>query len=149
MKKFLAVLLVISMVFCFAACGGGSSNEGGSEEAGDTVYQVGMVCIGDDNAAYDRNFYMAADEAQKILADKGINIEWTKTYNHPEGDPVAVDCEELAGAGCIAVFCNSYGMEPAMLTVAGDYPDTVFVGMTNEGSWKDDLANTVNAFPSI
>ena len=36
-----------------------------------------------------------------------------------------------------------------MLTVAGDYPDTVFVGMTNEGSWKDDLANTVNAFPSI
>ena len=90
MKKFLAVLLVISMVFCFAACGGGSSNEGGSEEAGDTVYQVGMVCIGDDNAAYDRNFYMAADEAQKILADKGINIEWTKTYNHPEGDPVAV-----------------------------------------------------------
>ena len=149
MKKFLAVLLVISMVFCFAACGGGSSNEGGSEEAGDTVYQVGMVCIGDDNAAYDRNFYMAADEAQKILADKGINIEWTKTYNHPEGDPVAVDCEELAGAGCIAVFCNSYSMEPAMLTVAGDYPDTVFVGMTNEGSWKDDLANTVNAFPSI
>ena len=149
MKEFLAVLLVISMVFCFAACGGGSSNEGGSEEAGDTVYQVGMVCIGDDNAAYDRNFYMAADEAQKILADKGINIEWTKTYNHPEGDPVAVDCEELAGAGCIAVFCNSYGMEPAMLTVAGDYPDTVFVGMTNEGSWKDDLANTVNAFPSI
>lgn len=149
MKKFLAILLVISMVFCFAACGGGSSNEGGSEEAGDTVYQVGMVCIGDDNAAYDRNFYMAADEAQKILADKGINIEWTKTYNHPEGDPVAVDCEELAGAGCIAVFCNSYGMEPAMLTVAGDYPDTVFVGMTNEGSWKDDLANTVNAFPSI
>ena len=95
MKKFLAVLLVISMVFCFAACGGGSSNEGGSEEAGDTVYQVGMVCIGDDNAAYDRNFYMAADEAQKILADKGINIEWTKTYNHPEGDPVAVECSPL------------------------------------------------------
>ena len=149
MKKFLSVLMVISMVFCFAACGGGSSNEGGNEEAGDTVYQVGMVCIGDDNAAYDRNFYMAADEAQKVLADKGINIEWTKTYNHPEGDPVAVDCEELAGAGCIAVFCNSYGMEPAMLTVAGDYPDTVFVGMTNEGSWKDDLANTVNAFTSI
>ena len=148
MKKFLAILLVISMVFCFAACGG-DSNSGEDEPAQDTVYQVGMVCIGDDNAAYDRNFYMAADEAQKILADKGINIEWTKTYNHPEGDPVAVDCEELAGAGCIAVFCNSYGMEPAMLTVAGDYPDTVFVGMTNEGSWKDELPNTVNAFPSI
>lgn len=148
MKKFLAVLLILAMVFTFAACGG-DTNSGEDEPAADTVYKVGMVCIGDDNAAYDRNFYMAADEAKAQLADKGINIEWTYTYNHPEGDPVAVDCEELAGDGCIAVFCNSYGMEPAMLTVAGDYPDTVFVGMTNEGSWKDSLDNTVNAFPSI
>ena len=149
MKKFLAVLLIFAMVFCFAACGGGDTNSGEDEPAGDTTYKVGMVCIGDDNAAYDRNFYMAADEAQKQLADKGINIEWVKTYNHPEGDPVAEDCDELASSGCIAVFCNSYGMEPAMLKVAPDYPDTVFVGMTNEGSWKDDLPNTVNAFPSI
>ena len=149
MKKFLAVLLIFTMVFCFAACGGGESSGDEGGEAADTVYKVGMVCIGDDNAAYDRNFYMAADAAKAQLADKGINIEWTYTYNHPEGDPVATDCEELAGAGCIAVFLNSYGMEPAMLTVAPDYPDTVFVGMTNEGSWKDDLPNTVNAFPSI
>ena len=148
MKKFFAVLLILAMVFTFAACGG-DTNSGEDEPAADTVYKVGMVCIGDDNAAYDRNFYMAADEAKAQLADKGINIEWTYTYNHPEGDPVAVDCEELAGDGCIAVFCNSYGMEPAMLTVAGDYPDTVFVGMTNEGSCKDSLDNTVNAFPSI
>ncbi len=150
MKKFLAVLLIFAMVFTFAACGGGDTNEGGGDEqAADTTYKVGMVCIGDDNAAYDRNFYMAADAAKERLAGEGINVEWVYTYNHPEGDPVATDCEELAGAGCIAVFCNSYGMEPAMLTVAPDYPDTVFVGMTNEGSWKDDLPNTVNAFPSI
>ena len=152
MKKFLAILLVIAMVFSFAACGGDTAettDNGGDGEAADTVYKVGMVCIGDDNAAYDRNFYMAADAAKERLAAEGINIEWTYTYNHPEGDPVAEDCEELAGSGCIAVFLNSYGMEPAMLTVAPDYPDTVFVGMTNEGSWKDDLPNTVNAFPSI
>ncbi|MCR4708734.1 MAG: BMP family ABC transporter substrate-binding protein [Clostridiales bacterium] len=150
MKKFLAVLLIFAMVFTFAACGGGDTNEGGGDEqAADTTYKVGMVCIGDDNAAYDRNFYMAADAAKERLAGEGINVEWVYTYNHPEGDPVATDCEELAGAGCIAVFCNSYGMEPAMLTVAPDYPDTVFVGMTNEASWKDDLPNTVNAFPSI
>ena len=36
-----------------------------------------------------------------------------------------------------------------MLTVAPEYPDTVFVGMTNENSWKDDLDNTVNTFPSV
>ena len=150
MKKFLAILLTVAMVFTFAACG--SSNEGSGEAEGGEeaeVVKVGMVCIGDDNAAYDRNFYMAADAAKERLAEEGINVEWTYTYNHPEGDPVAVDCEELAEAGCVAVFCNSYGQEPKMLTVAKDYPDVIFAGLTNEGSWKDNLDNTVNAFPSI
>ena len=36
-----------------------------------------------------------------------------------------------------------------MLTVAKDYPDVQFVGMTNEASWKDDLENTHNAFNRI
>lgn len=147
MKKVLAVLLAMAMIFALAACGGTTEPAAPSDDA--EAYKVGMVCIGDDNAAYDRNFYMAADAAKEALAAKGINIEWTYTYNHPEGDPVAVDCEELADAGCIAVFLNSYGQEPAMLTVAADYPDTVFVGMTNEGSKSDDLDNTVNTFPSI
>ncbi len=143
MKKVLSVLLVMVMIFSLAACGDSEST------TSDEVYKVGMVCIGDENAAYDRNFYNAADAAKEILAEKGINIEWTYTYNHPEGDPVATDNSELAEMGCIAVFNNSYGMEPAMLTVAADYPDTVFAALTNEASQRDDLDNTVNAFPSV
>lgn len=143
MKKVLSVLLVVVMIFSLAACGSSQT------EASDEVYKVGMVCIGDENAAYDRNFYDAADAAKEILAEKGINIEWTYTYNHPEGDPVATDNSELAEMGCIAVFNNSYGMEPAMLTVAADYPDTVFAALTNEASQRDSLDNTVNAFPSV
>ena len=50
MKKVLSVLLVIVMIFSLAACG----SEGGQTK--DEVYKVGMVCIGDENAAYDRNF---------------------------------------------------------------------------------------------
>lgn len=147
MKKIIALALVIAMIFSFAACGDKPAANGGGDEG--TVYKVGMVCIGDENAAYDRNFYMAADAAKEKLAADGIDIEWTYTYNHPEGDAVATDCEELAGQGCIAVFCNSYGQEPAMLSVAAEYPETVFAGLTNEGSYKDSLENTVNAFPSI
>ena len=91
MKKLLSVLLVLVMVFSLAACGSGDN--GGDAEG--EVYNVGMICIGDENAAYDRNFYMAADAAKEQLAAKGINIAWTYTYNHPEGDPVATDCRCL------------------------------------------------------
>jgi len=144
MKKVLAIVLALVMVFALVACG-----EQQEQTTQDTTYKVGMICIGNDQAAYDRNFYMAADAAKEQLAKEGINIEWVYTYNHPEGQDVVVDCEELGDAGCKVVFCNSYGQEPDMLKVAADYPDTIFVGMTNEGSWKDNLDNTVNAFPSI
>ena len=169
MKKVLAILLVLAMIFCLAACGdkkeeAPANNDSQSEQKNEepekapeeeektpeaTVYKVGMVCIGDEKAAYDRNFYMAADAAQKILHDKGIEIEWVKTYNHPEGDPVAEDNRSLAEDGCIAIFNNSYGQEPAMLQVAPEFPETYFVALTNEGSQRDDLDNTLNAFPSI
>ena len=152
MKKLLAYLLALVMVFGLVGCSSGSDTSADApveEETSDTVYTVGMVCIGNEEMAYDRNFYHAADAAKEILAGKGINIEWKYTYDHPEGDPVAEDCIEFAEDGAIAVFLNSYGMENAMLSIAADYPDTVFAALTNEGSKSDDLDNTVNAFPSI
>ena len=148
MKKLFSTLLSATMILTLAGCsdGGKTSASTGTD---DKTYTVGMVCIGNAEMAYDRNFYNAADAAKEILADKGINIEWKYTYDHPEGDPVAADCTEFGEDGAIAVFLNSYGMENAMLTVAGDYPETVFASLTNEGSKSDDLDNTVNAFPSI
>ena len=38
MKKLLSVLLILSMVFCFAACGGNSSGDGGSQTSADVLY---------------------------------------------------------------------------------------------------------------
>ena len=148
MKKLFSTLLSAAMIFTLAGCSNGG-NSSASAGTNDKTYTVGMVCIGNAEMAYDRNFYNAADAAKEILADKGINIEWKYTYDHPEGDPVAADCTEFGEDGAIAVFLNSYGMENAMLTVAGDYPETVFASLTNEGSKSDDLDNTVNAFPSI
>lgn len=148
MKKFISALLVGVMALSLCACNAGGNSSGDSAD-GKTI-KVGLICIGDENdQGYTYNFIQGSKSATDALAAKGINVEWVIKYNLVEGDPVAVANEELAEDGCAIVFNNSYGQEPAMLTVAPSYPNVQFVGMTNEGSWKDDLDNTHNAFARI
>jgi len=145
MKRLIALLTAVCLMFSFAACGK-------TEPVAQTEIEpmkVGMVCIGDENSAYDRNFYMAANNATEILAKEGIAIEWVYVYNKPEGDEVITANTDLADTGCEIIFNNSYGQEPAMLQVAPEYPEVQFVGLTNEASTFDDLANTHNAFVRI
>lgn len=145
-KRVLALVLALVMVLGLAACGG----SGGENQGDENSIKVGLIVIGDENdQGYTYNFMRGKETATEILADKGINVEWIVKYNLIEGDPVAVANEELAEEGCDVIFNNSYGHEPAMLTVAGDYPEIEFIGMTNEGSWKDELDNTHNAFARI
>ncbi len=154
MKKLLALLLAFAMVFSLAACGDNGDAPSGSQGAdgsdGGRTIKVGLVCIGDENdQGYTYNFIRGQEAADAALKAEGINVEWIIKYNLIEGDPVAVANEELVEEGCEIIFNNSYGQEPAMLTVAAENPEVQFVGMTNEGSWKDDLTNTHNAFARI
>ena len=165
-KRLLALLLAMAMILALAACSGNAADtekpadtgSTGATEPADTGSEapeaknvkVGLVCIGDENdKGYTYNFIRATETAKEELAKNGINVEWVIKYNLIEGDPVAVANEELAEDGCAVIFNNSYGQEPAMLTVAADFPEVQFVGLTNEGSWKDDLDNTHNAFNRI
>lgn len=161
MKKLLALILALVMVFSFAACdeekpaNNNDVNNGETEEpvenGGDEVKKVkaGLICIGDANdQGYTYNFIRAKDAATEILKEKGIEVEWEIKYNLVEGDPVAVANEELAEDECEIIFNNSYGHEAAMLQIAPDYPETTFIGCTADKSWQDDLENTCNVFNS-
>lgn len=151
MKKLLAAILAVAMLLTFCACGE-STTEPTDAPGGDDVktIKVGLICIGDENdQGYTYNFIRGTETATEELKKEGIEVEWVIKYNLIEGDPVATANEELAEDGCAIVFNNSYGQEPAMLQVAPDYPNVQFVGLTNEGSWKDDLDNTHNAFSRI
>ena len=161
MKKLLALLLALCMVFALCACG--ATAEAPADEATEpaeaaedtaeaeqTTVKVGLICIGDENdQGYTYNFIRGKEAATEILADKGINVEWIVKYNIGEDSGCEDANLELAEEGCAIIFDNSYGHEPFMLKVAPDYPDTVFVGCTNQASWCDDLDNTVNAFANI
>ena len=162
MKKILAMILAAMMLFSLVACGADKPTQStqpqpsestepseSTKPEGKTI-KVGLICIGDENdQGYSYNFMRGKEAADEALKAEGINVEWIVKYNLTEGDPVAVANEELVEEGCSIIFNNSYGQEPAMLRVAVENPDVTFVGMTNEGSWKDDLANTHNAFANI
>lgn len=166
MKKLIAMLLAMVMVFSMAACGAKEEKPAASdgnitsnapaetpakdEAPAAEAIKVGMVCIGNPNYAYDNNFIMAADKAAENLKAKGIDVEWIYKYDHPvDDDSVTTDNIELAEEGCKLVINNSYGQEPYMLKAAEEYEDVTFVSLTNEGSRKDDLDNSANAFASI
>ena len=164
MKKLLALLLALAMVFALCACGAAETEEPAeettetteaaeTEEAAEeetTTVKVGLICIGDENdQGYTYNFMRGKEAATEILADKGINVEWVVKYNIGEDSSCEDANLELAEEGCQIIINNSYGFEPYMLKVAPDYPEITFIACTNQASWCDDLDNTVNAFANI
>ena len=108
MKKVIAILLALVMVLGLAACGEKKSEETTPEpEVKDTTIKVGMVCIGNPDYAYDRNFISAAEAATERLAAKGITAEWIYKYDHPvDNDTVTTDNEELV-ADIMNTFINN------------------------------------------
>ena len=82
MKKFLALLLALVMVFALAACGGDdgdatasaqpTAGASGAPDDGETAgvpedFKVGFIFLHDENSTYDLNFINAANAAIEEL----------------------------------------------------------------------------------
>ena len=145
MKKIIALLLALVMVFALVACASkttddtakndtpaadttdttektddAADNTSDAETAEGKSIKVGLVLIGDENdQGYTYNFMRGKEAADEKLKAEGINVEWVIKWNLIEGDPVAVANEELVEDGCEIIFNNSYGHEPAMCTTEG------------------------------
>lgn len=172
MKKILALMLALCMVFALCACGAEKpadepaeapaeapaeeAAEAPAEEAAEEpeeevqTIKVGLICIGDENdQGYTYNFIRGKDAVTEKLADEGIVVEWVVKYNIGEDSGCEDANLELAEEGCQIIINNSFGHEEYMLKVAPDYPEVTFISCTNQASWCDDLANTHNAFANI
>jgi len=146
MKKVLAILLALAMVFSFAACG-----EKKEEQAkADDVFKVGLVCIGDENdQGYTFNFLKGQKAAQEILTKNGLNVEWHIIYNKVAGAEVGDANRDLVEEGCKIIFNNSFDHAYELPALAEEFPDVHFVGMTNSNLVNDGLDNTSDAFAAI
>ena len=160
MKKLLALLLSLAMVFALVACGGNGNeqtNDPGNQNApnntqepddgGDAApdIKVGFIFLHDENSTYDLNFINGAKAACEAL---GITDYVLKT-NVPEGQECYDAAADLADDGCDIVFADSFGHEDFMIQAAKDFPEVQFCHATGTKAHTEGLDNYHNAFASI
>ena len=138
MKKLLAILLAVVMVFSLAACGGG---EGTEKEA----IKVGFIFLHDGNSTYDKNFMEAAKKACE-----NMGVEYAQKTQIPESSDCTDAAIELIEVdGCNIIFVDSFGHESFLMKAAEKYPDVQFCHATGTQAHTAGLDNLHNAFASI
>ena len=166
MKKFLALLLALVMVFALAACGQDAPET--TEPAGDDdsvtsdapvsdapetagipleEIKVGFIFLHDENSTYDLNFINAAKAACEAL---GLSEDqYVLRTNVPEGQECYDAAADLADDGCNIVFADSFGHEDLMIQAAREFPEVQFCHATGTKAHTEGLDNFHNAFASI
>lgn len=161
MKKFVALLLALAMVFALCACGNSNSaapkqddaaessqpsdNASENQSAADlSALKVGFIFLHDENSTYDLNFMNAAKEACETLG-----VESVFKTNIPEDQSCYEAAAELADAGCNIVFADSFGHEDYIIQAAKEFPEVQFCHSTGTKAHTEGLDNYHNAFASI
>ena len=142
MKKFLTLLLILAMVFTFAACGGGDDTTGGDGDAAAVNYDA----IPDDCESADGTYQIAMVTDVGMLKDGSFNqFTWIgckdyasengKTYKYyqPANADKATDADRIKAmtdaceAGAEVLVTPGFLQETALKTVAPNYPEVQFV----------------------
>ena len=165
MKKIIAMLLALVMVFALCACGqsaapaasdsapAADAAPAADDAAADAApvaadsLKVGFIFLHDENSTYDLNFMNAAKAACEEL---GLSEDqYIFKTNIPESQECQEAAEELADAGCNIVFADSFGHEPYLIAAAKEFPEVQFCHATGTRAHTEGLENHHNAFASI
>ena len=169
MKKFLtmllSVILAVSSLSLFTACGGDDGDNDGPNEVvlpkvESTVFtqfdnlqikddfKIGLICLHGETSTYDKNFI---DAFKSACATFGLeDSQMVIVTDIPEGTECKTKAIELADAGCDAIFANSFGHDPYMKEAAQARPNVQFFHATGVSAHVAPvLPNYHNAFASI
>ena len=143
MKKTLALVLALVMVFALCACGDKPQDDKQDKAA----VKVGFICLHDENSTYDKNFIDAAKAACK---NAGLSEDqYIIKTNIPEGQECYNAAAELVDDDCNVVFADSFGHEDFMIQAAKEFKDVQFCHATGTKAHTEKLSNYHNAFASI
>ena len=140
MKKILALVLTLCMVFSLCACGAKET----APKAEGAAVKAGFIFLHDENSSYDLNFINAAKEACAALG-----VEYVTKVNIPESEACYDAAAELVDEGCNFIFADSFGHEPYLLQAAREFPEVQFCHATGTQAHTAGVANYHNAFASI
>ncbi len=161
MKKTLALLLAVSMLFCIVGCGEKTNGDSDvlsidevtlTEAAKITAVakadlKVGFIFLHDSNSTYDKNFMDAAETACQNL---GLTAEQMLVKTGiPEGEECYTTAKELVNAGCQIIFADSFGHEPYMIKAAKEFPNVQFCHATGTRGKIEGVGNYHTAFAEI
>ena len=138
MKKILALMLALVMVFALAACGQQAA-------PAESSFKAGLICLHDENSGYDANFITAFKAACAAVGAEPV-IMTNRDDTNTEGYDAAA---EMADAGVKVIFSDSYGHGTYMLQAAQDFPEVQFTACTADNAQGAGVANFHNAFASI
>lgn len=174
MKKIIALLLALVMVFALVACASTTEStpaetpatdateapkdDAASTETEDepaapaadavgTDIKIGVVLVGDENEGYTYSHIVGIQEAAAKLGLSESNIVWKYTIGEDESCYDA--CVDCVDQGCSIVITNSYGHQSFCRQAAEEYPEVQFVAMTGDTAKADGLDNFHNAFTGI
>ncbi len=157
MKKFVALLLALTLCIGLCACGAtaekpadetpaATTGETGTTTASKNV-KVGFIFLHDENSTYDLNFINAAKAA---AAELGLSDDQVMMKTNISESQACYDAAaELVDAGCDLVITDSFGHESFALAAAKEFPEVQFVSCTGVKAHTEGLSNFHNAFASI
>ena len=148
MKKFLAMLLAVVMLFALAACKDTTTPVDGNDEvevADD--FKLGVILLHDEASTYDLNFINGVKDAAAALGLTDAQVIMKK--NIPEGNECYEAAADLVDLGCDVIFADSFGHEDYMIKAAKEFTDVEFCHATGTKAHTEGLDNYHNAFASI
>ncbi len=143
MKKIIALLLAVAMLFALAACGSADTS---SDNSGKEI-KVGFIFLHDETSTYDLNFINGAKAAQKALGLKDSQVVFKTMI--PESKECYDAAADLVDQGCNVVFADSFGHEEWIIKAAKEFKDVQFCHATGVKAHTEKLDNYHNAFASI
>lgn len=151
MKRILAVLLALAMVFSLAACGG-KTEEPATGEGGDTTPAYSVAMITDYGDITDESFNQATYEECKAFSEaNGLKFNYYKPAGDSTAERVAM-IDAAVADGFNVIVCPGYAFGEALGQCSVAYPDVKFIALdVSAGDLGEAIAANVpeNLFSAV